>query len=88
MPYLFTHICRVTGNYIFQYKENCVVIIYYPKIGGENIKEFPKKAIWNIFQANIDVNSRRLIDEFPGDGVKCIERIQSQCANMTFFGKK
>ena len=34
--------------------------------------------------ANIDVHSRRLISEFPKDGIKCIEKLQSHCANMTF----
>ena len=37
--------------------------------------------------ANIDVNSRRLIAEFPGYGIKCIEILQSYCANMTFDEK-
>ena len=71
----------------YQYKETCEVLLDYPKIGGENIKDFTKKAIRKFLHANIDVHSRRLIDEFPGDGVKCIERIQSQCANMTFVEK-
>ena len=37
--------------------------------------------------ANIDVHSRRLIAEFPKDGIKCIETLQSHCANMTFAEK-
>ena len=37
--------------------------------------------------ANIDVHSRRLIDEFPKDGIKCIEKFQSHCANMAFSDK-
>ena len=37
--------------------------------------------------ANIDVHSRRLISEFSGDGIKCIEKLQSHCANMTFSDK-
>ena len=36
---------------------------------------------------NIDVHSRRLIDEFPGYGIKSIEKLQSHCANMTFSDK-
>ena len=36
---------------------------------------------------NIDVHSRRLIAEFPRDGIKCIEKLQSHCANMTFADK-
>ena len=55
-----------------QYKETCEVILDYPKIVGEDINFFSKKSIRNIFHANIDVHSRRLIAEFPADGIKCI----------------
>ena len=41
----------------------------------------------NILHANIDVRIRRLIAEFLGDGIKCIENLQSHCANMTFSDK-
>ena len=68
-----------------QYKETCEVLLDYPKIGGENIKEFSKNTIRNILRANIDVHSRRLIDEFPGEGIKSIDKLQSCCANMTNF---
>ena len=37
--------------------------------------------------ANIDVHSRRLVAEFPKDGIKCLEKLQSHCANMTFADK-
>ena len=37
---------------------------------------------------NIDVHSRRLIAEFPIDGIKCIEELQSHFANMTFADKR
>ena len=37
--------------------------------------------------ANIDVHSRRLISELPMDGEKCIGKLQSHCANMTFAEK-
>ena len=37
--------------------------------------------------ANIDVHSRRLIAEFLKDGIKCIEKLQSHCANMNFSDK-
>ena len=36
---------------------------------------------------NIDVHSRILIAEFPKDGIQCIEKLQSHCANMTFADK-
>ena len=70
-----------------QYKGTYEVLLDDPKIGGENIKYFAKKAIRDILHANIDVHSRRLIAEFPGDGIKFIEKLQSHCANITFSGK-
>ena len=33
------------------------------------LNKFPKKAIRNLLYANIDVHSRRLISEIPGDGI-------------------
>ena len=71
-----------------QYTETCEVFLYYPKIGGDDvIEDYAKKAIRNLFHANIDVNSRRLIYEFPKYGIKCIKKLQSHCANMTFADK-
>ena len=70
-----------------QYTEACEVLLDYPKIGGEDIKDFEKRAIRNILHANIDARSRILIAEFPMDGIKCIEKLQSHCANMTFADK-
>ena len=71
-----------------QYKENCEVLLDYPKIGGgDYLEDYAKKAIRNLLCANIDVNSRRLIAEFSRDGIKCIDKFQSHCANMTFANK-
>ena len=70
-----------------QYKDTCEVLLNYPKKGGWNIKEFSKKAIMNILHANIDVRSRRLTTEFPGNGMKFIEKLQSHFANMNFSDK-
>ena len=55
-----------------QYTETCEVLLDYLEIGGEDIKYFEKKAIRNILLANIGEHSRRLIAEFPADGIKCI----------------
>ena len=52
-----------------------------------NVKDYEKQAIRNLLHANSDVHSRRLIAEFPKDGIKCIEKLQSCCANMTFADK-
>ena len=58
-----------------QYRETCEVLLDYSKIGGDDIiEDFAKKAIRNLLHANIDVHSRRLIAEFPRDGIKCIEK--------------
>ena len=59
-----------------QYTETCEVITDDPKIGGDDIEDYAKKSIRNILHANIDVHSRRLIAEFPVDGIKCIENFQ------------
>ena len=49
-----------------QYTETCEVLLDYPKIGGDDIIEyFAEKAIRNLLHANIDVQSRILISEFP-----------------------
>ena len=57
-------------------------------MGGDDvIEDYPKKAIRNLLRANIDVPSRRLIAEFPKDGIKCIEKLQSNCANITIADK-
>ena len=68
-----------------QYRETSEVLLDYPEKGGGGIiEDFAKKAIRNLLHANFDVHSRRLIAEFPKDGIKCIEKLQSRCANMTF----
>ena len=54
---------------------------------GENIKEYEKMAIRNLLPENSCVHSRRLIAGFPEDGIKCMEKLQSHCANMTFADK-
>ena len=68
-----------------QCKETCELLLDYPKIGVEDIKDLTKKVIKNILHANIDVHSSMLVAEFPGDGLKSISKLQSHCANMTFF---
>ena len=71
-----------------QYTETCGVLLDYPKIGGDDIIEYyAKKVIKNLLHENFDVHSRRLIAEFPKYGLKCIDKFQSHCANMTFADK-
>ena len=62
-----------------------MVFVYDTTIREEDIKYHTNKAIRNILHENIDVHSRRLSYEFPGDGVKCIYKLQSHCANITYF---
>ena len=54
---------------------------------GRNVKDYAKQAIRNLLHANSDVHRRRLIVEFPKDGIICMEKFQSHCANMTFSDK-
>ena len=70
-----------------QYRETCEVLLDYPKIGGDYDKDYSKHAIRNLLHANSDVHSRRLIAEFPKDGIKRLEKLQSYCANMAFADK-
>ena len=56
-------------------------------MGGDDIEDYEKESIRNLLHANIDVHSRRFISEFPTDGIKCIEKLQSNCADMTFTEK-
>ena len=44
-------------------------------------------AIRKLLHANSCVHSRRLTAEFPEDGIKYMEKLQSYCANMTFSDK-
>ena len=75
-------------NMIFsQYRETYEVLRDYPKMGGGDVKDYAKQAIRNLFHANSCVHSSRLIADFPKDGIKCLEKLQSHCANMTFADK-
>ena len=58
-----------------------------PKMEGENVKDYAKISIRNLLHSNSCVHSRRLIAEFPEDGIKCMEKLQSHCANMNFVYK-
>ena len=54
---------------------------------GGDVKYYAKIAIINLLHANSCVHSRRLIAEFPEDGIKCMEKLQSHCANMNSADK-
>ena len=64
-----------------QYTETCEVILDYPKMVGKNLI-FCKNTIRDLLHSNIDLHRRILIAEFPADGIKCIEKLQSNCANI------
>ena len=75
-------------NMVFShYRETYEVLRDYPKLEGEDIKDYAKMAIRKNLHANSCVHSRRLIAEFPDDGIKCMEKLQSHCANMNFADK-
>ena len=56
-----------------QYRETCESLLDYPKIGGDDVKDYAKQAIRNLLHANSDIHTRRLISEFLKDGIKRIE---------------
>ena len=60
--------------------------IIQKKEGGK-YNFFSKMAIRNLLHENSCVHSRRLISEFPEYEIKCMEKLQSYCANMTFSDK-
>ena len=70
-----------------QYRETYEVLRNYPTLEHENIKDYAKMVIRNLLHANSCVHSRRLISEFSEDGIKCIQKLQSHCANMNFADK-
>ena len=73
---------------IFHSTHKLVKYFYIIQTGGDDvIEDYEKKAIRKLLHANIYVHIRRLIDEFPKDGIKCIEKLQSHRANMTFADK-
>ena len=75
-------------NMVFsQYRQTYEVLRDYPKLEGKNIKDYAKMAIRNLFHANSCVHSIILIAEFPDDGIRCIQKLQSHCAKMTFADK-
>ena len=55
-----------------QCTESFEVILDDPKIGGDDIEYYAKKYLRNLLHTNIDTHNRRLITEFPMDGIKCI----------------
>ena len=70
-----------------QYRETYEVLRDYPKTEGGNVKDYENFSIRNLLHANSCVHSRRLIAEFPEDGIKCLKKLHSHCANMTFIDK-
>ena len=70
-----------------QYTETSEGMIDYPKIGGDDIEDYAKKVIKNLLHENIYIHRRILISWFPMDGIKCIGKLQSHCANMNFTDK-
>ena len=61
----FLNFMKLLEMIFSQYKETCEVLIDYPTIGGDNIKDHIRKAIRNLLHENIYVHIRRLIAEFP-----------------------
>ena len=62
-----------------------MLLMNYPSIRAEYLLDCAKNSVWKFLHAYIDTQIQILIDEYPGDGVQAISRIQSQCSNMTFY---
>ena len=58
-----------------QYRETYEVLRDYPKLEGGNIKDYAEMAIRNLLYDNSCVHSRRLIADFPDDGIRCIQKL-------------
>ena len=56
-----------------QYRETCEALLDYPKTGGYDADDYAKQAIRNLLHANSDIHSRRLIAEFPKDGINLLK---------------
>ena len=54
----------------------------YTYIRGEDLLNYVKKDIWNLFNSYIDSHSQRLIYEYPGDEVQAITIFQSKCLRI------
>ena len=65
-----------------QFKEAYIFRIDYPSIRGGYLPANPKKDTWKMLNACIGANSKRLIDEYTGDGVQAISRLLYQCENI------
>ena len=61
-----------------------MLLMEHPYIRGEDFTDYTKILTCNILYAYMDAHTQRLIDKYPGDGVKFIKKLQSQCENMNF----
>ena len=61
-----------------------MLLMDYPFIREEDLPDFSNKFTWNLLYEYIDAHSQILIDEFPGDAVQAITRMQCQFENMKF----
>ena len=87
VEFIFSPLLTHLTWFFLQYRETYEVLRDYPKLEGENIKDYAQMAIKNLLHANSCVHSRRLIAEFPDDGIRCMGKLQSHCGNMTFADK-
>ena len=64
-----------------------MLLIDYPSIRREDFTYYDRSSTWNLLHAYIDARSQILTNEYPGDGLQAISRLQSQCAKLTFSDK-
>ena len=50
-----------------------MLLMEYSSIRGEDLPDLDEDSTWNLFRAYIDARSQRLMDKYPGYGVKAIK---------------
>ena len=61
-----------------------MLLMDYPSIIGEYLRNYAKKATWDLLHEYVDSHSHLLIYKYPRNGVQAIKILQSQCSNTTF----
>ena len=58
--------------FLSQFKQNHMLLMYYPFIIGKDSPDYAKHSTWNLLYAYIDAHTQRLIYEYIGGGVQAI----------------
>ena len=66
-----------------QQKSTSTVLATYPDIASK-IPDYADQALWNFLHSYVDRDSQRLLDEYLGEGVSGLKRLQKHCAMLTY----